>query len=69
MTKTVQQFGKSLQSFLRDEEGAQIIEYALIVAVVSLGLILLMQSNLVKGSFTDWITRVSNCLKTGGTCA
>ncbi|GGH50776.1 hypothetical protein GCM10010975_03940 [Comamonas phosphati] len=69
MNKIAQQFGNSLQSFVRDEEGAQIIEYALIVAVISLALIVLMQTTLKGGSFTDWLTRVSNCLKTGGTCA
>jgi Flp pilus assembly pilin Flp len=35
-------FIHTLRSFIRDEEGAQVIEYALIVAVVSLGLILLI---------------------------
>ncbi|KGH09827.1 Flp family type IVb pilin [Comamonas thiooxydans] len=64
MNKIAQQFGHSLQSFVRDEEGAQIIEYALIVAVVSLGLILLMNTSSL--GFDGWITRVSQCLT--GTC-
>ncbi|GAO69975.1 MULTISPECIES: Flp family type IVb pilin [Comamonas] len=66
MNKIAQQFGHSLQSFVRDEEGAQIIEYALIVAVVSLGLILLMMGT--GGlDFAGWIERVNACL--GGNCA
>ena len=64
---------KSIGNFLRDlateEDGAQIIEYALIVAVVSLGLILLVQTGLIAngGGFSLWLTRVSTCLSTG-TC-
>jgi len=57
-----------IRSFVQEEDGAQIIEYALIVAVVSLGLILLIQSQLVNGGFTNWITRVSSCLTTAGAC-
>ncbi|QOQ84308.1 MULTISPECIES: Flp family type IVb pilin [Comamonas] len=67
MNKIAQQFGHSLQSFVRDEEGAQIIEYALIVAVVSLGLILLMQTDLLGTGFSAWIDKVNTCLT--GTCA
>lgn len=65
MNKIAQQFGHSLQSFVRDEEGAQIIEYALIVAVVSLTLILAM--NVSSLGFSGWISRVSTCL-TGTSC-
>ena len=57
MTKFAQQFGNSLQSFASDEEGAQVIEYALVVAVVSIGLILLMKSSISTTLFTDWLTR------------
>jgi len=64
MNKFAQQFGHSLQSFVRDEEGAQIIEYALIVAVVSLGLIALMTTDQL--GFDGWIGRVKTCLT--GTC-
>jgi pilus assembly protein Flp/PilA len=55
----------SIRSFAIEEDGAQIIEYALIVAVVSLGLILLMMGT--GGlDFAGWIGRVNTCL--GGTC-
>ncbi|VTU26419.1 Flp pilus assembly protein, pilin Flp [Variovorax sp. PBS-H4] len=63
----------SISNFFRnlavEEDGAQIIEYALIVAVVSLGLILLVQTGLLAngGSFAQWMTRVGTCLTTG-TC-
>lgn len=65
MNKIAQQFGHSLQSFVRDEEGAQIIEYALIIAVVSLALIGLMSTTGL--GFDKWLTKVSACLSTG-TC-
>lgn len=69
MNKIAQQFGQSLQSFVRDEEGAQIIEYALIIAVVSLGLILLMKGLLgTDGAFQSWIDKVTNCLGGAASC-
>lgn len=67
-------FLSSMQQQLRglavEEDGAQIIEYALIVAVVSLGLILLVQSGLLgnSGGFSDWLDDVTTCL-TAATCS
>jgi pilus assembly protein Flp/PilA len=56
----------SIRLFAIEEDGAQIIEYALIVAVVSLGLILLIMG--ATGiDFGAWITKVNTCLTTG-TC-
>ncbi|MBV8248320.1 MAG: Flp family type IVb pilin [Comamonas sp.] len=70
MSNIAHQFGNSLLSFARDEEGAQIVEYALIIAVVSIALVLALQALTASGGgFTQFITRVTNCLKTGGTCA
>lgn len=62
-------FLKSTRNFLRDEEGAQIIEYALIVAVVSIGLMILIQTGMLTqgGTFSEWLTDVGVCLSTG-TC-
>lgn len=54
--------------FVNDEEGAQIVEYALIIAVVSIALIVLMASLVNGGAMSTWIGRVTTCL-TGGTCA
>ena len=68
MNITLRSLKQSVQSFAKDEEGAQIIEYALIVAVVSLGLIVLMQPLVGNGgSFSNWIAKVGTCLTTG-TC-
>ncbi|RSZ55433.1 Flp family type IVb pilin [Massilia atriviolacea] len=58
---------RSLQSFARDDEGAQVVEYALIIAVVSIILVVALR-NLTGTSFSGFIARVEACL-TGGTCA
>jgi pilus assembly protein Flp/PilA len=60
------QLMNSIRSFAIEEDGAQIVEYALIIAVVSLGLILLLMG--ATGlDFSGFITRVNDCL-TGPTC-
>ena len=56
----------SIRSFAKDEEGAQVVEYALIIAVVSIALVIALQS-LGGGSFTTFIGRVTSCLTTA-TC-
>ena len=63
------QFKNFMASFAKDEEGAQVVEYALIIAVVSIALVVALKaltSN--NGGFAQFITRVTNCL-TGGACA
>jgi pilus assembly protein Flp/PilA len=57
---------QSVQSFARDEEGAQVVEYALIIAVVSIILVVALQA-LGGGSFTTFVGRVTGCLTTA-TC-
>lgn len=56
------QLFKSIRSFAIEEDGAQVIEYALIIAVVSIALILLLD-NLVGTDFNTFIARVGNCLR------
>jgi pilus assembly protein Flp/PilA len=53
--------------FGRDEEGAQVVEYALIIAVVSIALVIALQG-LGGGAFASFISRVSTCLSPGGVC-
>lgn len=50
--------------FITEEDGAQIVEYALIIAVVSIGLTLALQPLLLGGSFGGFIGRFSRCLTT-----
>ncbi|SFC26550.1 pilus assembly protein Flp/PilA [Polaromonas sp. OV174] len=51
--------------FLKEEDVAQVIEYALIIAVVSIGLVLALQSSTLAASFGNFIGRVATCLTTG----
>ena len=51
--------------FARDEEGAQVVEYALIIAVVSIALVVALKALSGPGSpFTAFIERVTTCLTT-----
>jgi pilus assembly protein Flp/PilA len=66
MNKFLTTVNNSIRSFSKDEEGAQVVEYALIIAVVSLGLIVLMGALVNGDAFQGWIDKVATCL--GGTC-
>jgi pilus assembly protein Flp/PilA len=57
------------KSFLKDESGAQVVEYALIIAVVSIALVVALQALTANnGGFTSFIARVTTCL-TQPTCS
>lgn len=57
------------RSFAKDEEGAQVIEYALIIAVVSIALVVALRAlTATPGGFSQFIDRVTLCLN-GGACA
>ena len=53
--------------FLHEEDGAQVVEYALIIAVVSIALVLALQPLALGDSFGSFINRVGSCL-TGTGC-
>jgi pilus assembly protein Flp/PilA len=55
-------------AFAREEDGGQIVEYGLIIAVVSLGLILLLKPLVTGSSFSGFIGKVQNCLGGATTC-
>lgn len=59
---------KSVRSFMQEEDGAQVIEYALIIAVVSITLIVALR-NLTGSNFNGFISRVGTCLSAGTSCA
>ena len=50
---------------VNEEDGAQVIEYALIIAVISIALVLGLKG--LDGQFSNFVDRVVACL-TGGTC-
>jgi pilus assembly protein Flp/PilA len=56
-----------VRAFARDEEGSQVIEYALIIAVVSITLVVALRA-LNGNNFSGFINRVGSCLTTT-TCA
>ena len=61
MNKLITAIKSGAVKFARDEEGAQVVEYALIIAVVSIVLVLALQS-LGGGSFAAFIERIRTCL-------
>jgi pilus assembly protein Flp/PilA len=63
MNSFLQTAKQSVQRFARDDEGAQVVEYALIIAVVSIILVVAL-SNLTGTSFSGFISRVAACLTT-----
>ncbi len=66
MNKFFKAIGSSASAFAKDEEGAQVVEYALIIAVVSIGLVIAL--DLLGGAdFTTFVNRVGDCLTTA-TC-
>jgi pilus assembly protein Flp/PilA len=54
----------SAAAFAQDEEGSQVVEYALIIAVVSIALVVALQALTTGTTFSSFITRVQNCLTT-----
>jgi pilus assembly protein Flp/PilA len=67
MKNFLQAIGQSTRGFMLEEEGAQVVEYALIIAVVSIALVIALQVLTTGATFTDFIARVNTCLTTA-TC-
>lgn len=59
---------KTMRNFLQEDDGAQVVEYALIIAVVSIALVIALSALTANGGgFSTFIGRVTNCLTTN-TC-
>jgi len=58
-----ERFMSFVRSFAREDDGAQIVEYALIIAAVSLLLIVILQ-NLTNSDFQTFVDKVGTCLTT-----
>ena len=56
-----------ITTFSQEEDGAQVVEYALIIAVVSIALALALGSSTtgIASTFIAFVTRVGTCLTTG----
>lgn len=60
-------FQTTVSDFAHEEDGAQIVEYGMIIGAISLVLIgLLAALGTSGGDFTSMVTKVKNCL--GGSC-
>lgn len=65
MNKFMNAIRNSVGSFVKDEEGAQVVEYALIIAVVSIALVIALSALTdAGGGFAVFIGRVTTCLTT-----
>jgi pilus assembly protein Flp/PilA len=60
-------FINAVRSFAREDEGSQVVEYALIIAVVSITLVVALR-DLTGADFATFITRVGTCLTDGAAC-
>ena len=68
MNKLINAIKNGAVNFSRDEEGAQVVEYALIIAVVSIGLVIALRAlGGTTSPFGNFIARVTLCL-TNATC-
>jgi pilus assembly protein Flp/PilA len=63
MNQFINAVNKSVSAFVQDEKGSQVIEYALIIAVISVGLVAALAggTNTIKSAFTALVTRVNTC--------
>jgi pilus assembly protein Flp/PilA len=67
MSKLLMAIKSGAVDFGRDEEGAQIVEYGLIIAVVSIALVIALSAIAATGTggpFGLFIARVTSCLTT-----
>jgi pilus assembly protein Flp/PilA len=64
----MENFRNCMARLVQEEEGAQVVEYALIIAVVSIGLVLALggSGNSITSKFSAFVDRVGVCLS--GTC-
>lgn len=53
---------QSIRSFAQEEDGAQVVEYALIIAVVSITLVIALRGLTGGTGFATFINRVTTCL-------
>ena len=58
---------EALANFAREDDGSQVIEYALIIAVVSIALVVALRALTTDATFSNFISRVQTCLQ-GTTC-
>lgn len=62
---------QNLARLARDDGGAQVVEYALIIAVVSIALVIALgdATTGLRVSFVNLVTRLTTCFTAGSTCS
>lgn len=67
MSNFVNTLRQASAAFIKDEEGAQVVEYALIIAVVSVILVAALAggNGSISDGFSSLVTKVNTCLTTG----
>ena len=62
-------FIAAIGSFAREDDGAQVVEYALIIALVSIVLALALGNNTtgIGAAFATLVTRITTCFTAGVT--
>ena len=70
MNHFVKSINTSISAFIKDEAGAQVVEYALIIAVVSIGLVTALSKtaggNGMQGAFGTLVDTVTKCFGSTG---
>ena len=67
MEKKLHAIGKAIQSFSENDEGVQVVEYALVIAMVSIVLALALGNSGLGTAFASLVTRITNCFAPGAT--
>ncbi len=57
----------AIRAFALEEEGSEVVEYALIIALVSIVLAVALASGGLDDAFTDLVTRVKACFAPNAT--
>lgn len=71
MLNVLKTLPQAVKKFAREEEGAQVVEYALVIAVVSIALVIALGDSAkgIPSKFAAFVTRIGTCLSTTtGTC-
>ena len=58
----MEKFALAIRNFAHDEEGVTVIEYALMAALIALGVAATVI--LLKTALTDTLTKIINCIRT-----
>lgn len=58
-------FQTKVSDFCADDSGAQVVEYALIIAVCSISLVVALEALTTGANYSSFIARINSCLSAG----